>query len=195
MLEPVSGVHDVSCLQATGFKTVSHYQSNRAILKDTIGPNPAAVDGVEISQWDGKNGEAFVDHIFAMSKDFFAKNNFFKPVTLDTFHALYIPLLTAIDPRFVLIARRHTGAICGFLFGFPDSSAPEDNPTIILKTYASGIGGVGYALADRFHRTAIDAGLKSVIHALMHEDNASLTRSTQHNAVTFRRYALLARIL
>ena len=195
MLEPVSGPHDLSCLHKTGFKAVSHYFSNRALLTQAIPTTPIAVQGVTIKQWDGKNGEALVDHIFAMSKDSFAKNKFFKPVTLESFRALYVPLLTAIDPRFVLIATHHTGGICGFLFGFPDGSAPDDNPTIILKTYASGIRGVGYALADYFHRAALEAGFKSVIHALMHEDNASLQRSQQHNAVTFRRYALLAKVL
>ena len=195
MLEPVSGAYDLSCLQNAGFKAVSHYHSNRALLKDTLTETPAAIDGVEITQWDGKNGDALVDHIFAMSKDSFAKNKFFKPVTSESFRDLYIPLLSAIDPRFVLIAKHHSGSICGFLFGFPDGSAPDDNPTIILKTYASGIRGVGYALADYFHRTALEAGFQSVIHALMHEDNASLQRSQQHNAVTFRRYALLARVL
>jgi len=136
-----------------------------------------------------------VDIIFALSKDSFAKNSFFKPVNLDAFRDLYVPLLSAIDPRFMFIAKTKTEQICGFLFGFSEQSAPADSPTIILKTYASGVRGLGYALADRFHRTALDAGFKYVIHALMHEDNASLDRSHQHNAETFRRYALFARIM
>lgn len=195
MLEPVSGPHDLTCLKQTGFKAVSHYHSNRTTLQAALGPNPVKVDNIDIIPWDGQNGEALVDHIFALSKDSFAKNNFFKPVSLAAFRALYIPLLSAIDPRFVFIAKTNNGQICGFLFGFPDQSAPVDNPTIILKTYASGVRGVGYALADRFHRTAQSAGFKSVVHALMHEDNTSIERSRQHNAKTFRRYALLARIM
>jgi len=195
MLEPISGPYDFLALQKTGFKAVSHYVSNRAALKDTLSSAPVTIEGVTIAPWNGKNGEALVDHIFAMSEGSFAKNNFFKPINIDAFRAMYIPLLSALDPRFVLIATHHSGKICGFLFGFPDQSAPKDNPTIILKTYASGLRGVGYALADYFHRAALDIGFKSVIHALMHEDNASLKSSHQHNSVTFRRYALLARIL
>jgi len=195
MLEPTSGPHDLFCLQTTGFEAVSHYHSNHAALADTLAMNPVTVKDVEITQWDGKNGEAFVDLIFTMSKDSFAKNSFFKPIELNAFRSLYIPLLTAIDPRFVLVATHKTAGICGFLFGYPDMSTPKTNPTIVLKTYASGMRGVGYALADYFHRTAIEAGFQSVIHALMQEENISLQRSAQHNAVTFRRYALLARRL
>jgi hypothetical protein len=38
-------------------------------------------------------------------------------------------------------------------------------------------------------------GFTEVIHALMHEDNASRERSTRHKANLFRRYALMGRVL
>jgi len=195
MLEPVSGPHDLACLRAAGFEAVSHYVSTRGKLERALGPEPIKVPGVEIAAWDSENTEDLIANLYGMSKASFAKNNFYKPITLNDFQALYRPLLGAIDPRFVLIAKTGSGTICGFLFGFPDGSAPADNSTVILKTYASGMHGVGHALADRFHRNAIEMGFNSVIHALMHEDNISLKRSEQHKAGVFRRYVLLAKIL
>lgn len=195
MLEPTSGPHDLACLTAVGFEPISHYVSTRAELDAALGPEPIAVDGIEITAWDGRNAESLIAHLFGMSKTAFANNNFYKVVTLEDFQAIYRPLLGAIDPRFVLIAKTGSGQICGFLFGFPDASAPPSNPTVVLKTYASGKRGVGHALADKFHRNAIDMGFRSVIHALMHEENISLQRSGQHHASVFRRYVLLAKTL
>lgn len=195
MLEPTSGPHDLECLKAAGFEAVSYYVSTRGSLADALGPKVITVDGIEIAAWDGGNAESLIMHLFEMSKASFAKNNFYKPVTLEDFQSLYRPLLGAIDPRFVLIAKTGSSQICGFLFGFPDVSAPPSNPTVILKTYASGKRGVGHALADKFHRNAVNMGFRSVIHALMHEDNISLKRSRQHQANVFRRYVLLAKTL
>lgn len=195
MLEPISGPHDLSCLKSAGFEAVSHYVSTRGALEDAIGPKPIQVSTVEIEEWNGENAEVLIEHLFNLSETTFAKNRFFKAVTLADFQALYRPLLGVIDPRFVLIAKTEAGAICGFLFGYPDQSATPSCPAVVLKTYASGQRGIGHALADRFHRNAIDLGFKSVVHALMHEDNVSLQRSRQHNASVFRRYALLAKTL
>ena len=195
MLEPVSGPNDLACLQAAGFEPVSHYVSTRGTLTAALKPEPVIVPGVGVTAWDGNDAESLIEQLFHMSKASFAKNNFYKPVTLDDFQMLYRPLLGAIDPRFVLIAKTEADLICGFLFGFPNQFAPSSNPTVVLKTYASGMRGVGHALADRFHRNAIDMGFISVIHALMHEDNISLQRSSQHQASVFRRYVLLAKTL
>ena len=77
----------------------------------------------------------------------------------------------------------------------PTSWSSSTNPAAILKTYASGLRGVGHLLADTYHRRALDMGFTQVIHALMHEDNASRDRSEKHKAHTFRRYALMGRLL
>lgn len=186
-LEPISGPNDFEVMRKAGFETVSQYASTSGLLNEAIGPDPINVDRVNIMAWDGQNGDALVDQIYAMSADSFAQNVFFKPLDLNGFREIYRPLIKNLDPKFVLFATHETGKVCGFAFGYP-----ADDTTIVLKTYASGIRGVGHALADAFHRTAQRANFTHVIHGLMHSENRSLVHSAKHGLTVFRRYDLLA---
>jgi hypothetical protein len=194
-MEPVSGPHDRAAFESNGFAPVSSYVSTRAALADAIGQSaPVTVAGVTVAPWDGQNAGRLIGGLFDMSAGSFAGKAFFKPIAKEEFFKLYEPMLPAIDPRLVLFARDQNGLI-GFLFGLPNLSEGKRPKTVILKTYASARPGVGHLLADTFHRTARDLGFADVIHALMHVDNASLTRSKRHEASVFRRYALMARRL
>jgi hypothetical protein len=87
-----------------------------------------------------------------------ANNAFFKPLDQAGFLKLYEPVMPLVDPRFVLFARDEAGALVGFLFGMPNRLEGTAPKTVILKTYASRVRGVGHVLADHFHRTAREAG-------------------------------------
>lgn len=189
-LEPKSGPHDYATLDAAGFAPVSRYVSARARLADTLEGEPVTVPGVTVTPWDGTGAEALITRLFAMSGSAFAGNHFFKPIGLDAFLALYRPILPMLDPRHVLFAHSDGGDLVGFLFGYPDRLATE-RPAAVLKTYASGLRGVGHLLADQYHRRALAMGHEDVIHALMHDTNISKERSNRHNAEVFRRYALM----
>lgn len=191
LMEPVSGQFDLEVFEAAGFSTISKYVSARAKLADALGAQPVTLDGVSVSAWDGKHAEQLIGKLFEMSGAAFADNKFFKPINLEEFLEIYRPLLGMIDPSHVLFAHNGGGQLVGFLFGMPDRPAEGMPPTVILKTYASGMRGVGHLLADTYHRQAIDLGFKDIIHALMHEDNVSLERSKRHKAHIFRRYALM----
>jgi hypothetical protein len=196
LMEPVSGPHDKAAFDAAGFTPISSYVSTHASLDDAIGSDqPAHLDGVSISAWDGRDAEALIGRLFDMSAVAFSRNAFFKPITKGDFLKLYQPIVPAMEPRLVLFAHDQSGALVGFLFGLPDRAEGRDMPRAILKTYASGKRGVGRVLADTFHRTARDLGCKDVIHALMHVDNVSLERSGRHSGRVFRRYALMGRTL
>ena len=95
----------------------------------------------------------------------------------------------------MLFARDADGRLVGFLFGLPDLAEGPAPTTVILKTYASLRFGVGRLLADTFHQTAAELGFRTVIHALMHEDNLSASRSATYQGTVIRRYALLGRTL
>ena len=192
-LEPVSGPHDHAAFIAAGYAPISNYVSSRARLSDTIGETPAAMDGVTVTAWDGSGAEQLIGKLFDMSGSAFAGNRFFKPISRDSFLELYRPLLPLLDPRHILFAYGPASQLVGFLFGMPDRTAAT--PTAILKTYASGLRGVGHLLADSYHRRALALGFTEVIHALMHEDNVSRQRSERHSANVFRRYALMGRDL
>jgi hypothetical protein len=193
-LEPQSGPHDHQALVSAGFEPISHYVSSRARLADTLGPEPVRMPGITVTPWDGTGAEALIARLFAMSGNAFAGNHFFKPIGLEAFLALYRPILPMLDPRHILFAHTAGGDLVGFLFGYPDRLA-QQNPAAVLKTYASGLRGVGHLLADQYHRRAIDMGHDTVIHALMHESNVSRERSVRHRAQIFRRYALMGRRL
>lgn len=191
-MEPTSGPHDLEVLTAEGFEPVAHYLSTIATLDDAIGTPARPVDGITITQWDGSDADGLVRDLFALSSHAFSGNPFFKPIDFDAFSALYRPLVPLLDPRHVLFARDDENTLVGYLFATPNPMERADGPTVILKTYAATRRGVGFLLADTFHRRARDMGFRNVIHALMHETNVSRERSGQHGAHVFRRYALMA---
>lgn len=194
LLEPGSGPHDRAAFEGAGFRPISSYVSTRAHLAAAIGVGPPIVlEGVSVRFWDGSNADALIDTFFEMSTASFSARAFFKPISRETFHSLYRPVLPMIDPRFVLFAHDVQGALVGFLFGYPDKLEGDPPQTVVLKSYASLRRGVGRLLADSFHRRAQELGFTSVIHALMHVDNASFERSQLHSATAFRRYALMGR--
>lgn len=193
-LEPRSDPHDHGTLVKAGFASISEYVSSRAKLVDTLGPEPVTMPGITVTTWDGTGAEDLIARLFVMSGNAFAGNHFFKPIGFEDFLALYSPILPMLDPRHVLFAHGPSGDLVGFLFGYPDRLA-QHNPAAVLKTYASGLKGVGHLLADQYHRRAFDMGHDTVIHALMHESNISKERSARHKAQVFRRYALMGRKL
>jgi hypothetical protein len=194
MMEPTSGRHDLATFAGVGFEAVSRYVSARALLVNTIAGEPIEMPGITVANWDGKDAEGLVKKLFEMSGTAFRNNRFFKPITLESFLELYRPIMPFIDPQHVFFARQGE-TLVGFLFGMPDRAARDGKPAAILKTYASALRGVGHLLADTYHRRAIEMGFTHVIHALMHEDNASRGSSEKHKATIFRRYALMARKL
>jgi hypothetical protein len=195
LLEPVSGPHDLAAFGKADFVPVSRYVSSRARLDDAIADEPASVPGVAVTAWDGQDGEKLIRNLYDLSAGAFSRNRFYKPIGFDAFMAIYKPIMPFVDPRHVLFAHDDKGDLKGFLFGTPDLAAKEGERAAILKTYASGMRGVGHLLADTYHRRARDLGFEHVIHALMHEDNASRKSSEMHKATVFRRYALMGRML
>ncbi len=194
LMEPVSAAHDGQAFSVAGFAPISAYVSTRASLEDALRGQSNGVEDVVIQAWDGTDAERFLAELFELSLSSFAANPFYKPISRDAFLALYRPILPFLDPRLVLLARDADG-LAGFLFGVPDLAEGEQPRTVIVKTYASRRRGVGRQLLDTFHRGAGDLGFTGVIHALMHENNQSLSSSRRYGAQVFRRYALMGKRL
>lgn len=186
LMEPAAHPHVAEALASAGFGAVARYASTVMAL-DTPQAEPAAVEGVTLAPWDGKDAQPLLEQVFALAGGSFADKQFFKPITREGFLGLYLPLLPLLDPRLVFLARDESGAIVGFLLGFRDPAMPG---RAVLKTYAGTRRGLGHLLAHHFHEAARALGCTHVIHALMHSDNVSLVRSGQHGAEVFRRYAL-----
>ncbi len=195
MMEPESSTHDLSVFKRAGFTQISHYVSAIADLSDTLGDPPSAIPGINITAWDGEDGEALIRNLFDISMAAFSKNSFFTPITFDAFLDIYRPLLPFIQKEHVLFARDEDEEILGFLFGTPNYLDQSERRSVILKTYASKKPGLGHLLADSYHRRAIGMGFSRVIHALMHQSNVSRNRSEKHKARVFRKYALMGKKL
>lgn len=193
-LEPQSGQFDIATLKSVGFELVEQYASSRAIIPNYSIPRPD-VEGMKISQWDGKGAETLLEKLHSMAGASFSDKTFFKPLDKHGFLELYQPLLSKIDPRFILFAHNEKGELVGFLFGLPDFLQGSKPSQAIIKTYASMQRGVGHLLGWYFHEMAREMGFKTVVHALMHSENISLDRSKKHNGEIFRKYGLFAKKL
>jgi GNAT superfamily N-acetyltransferase len=95
----------------------------------------------------------------------------------------------------------HEERIIGYVLAVPDlhqSIRGEATDTAILKTLAVvpdwASAGLGSWLVGEVHRIAHALGFRRMIHALMHEANASRNISARYGQ-DFRRYTLFARAL
>lgn len=139
-------------------------------------------------------------HIYALTVKSFQNNFLFTPIGENEFMKQYRAIRDAVRPELVILA--FDGACpVGFVFAIPDYLEPQRGTplvTVILKTLAvlpgAGMTGLGNVLVSRIHKEAQQLGFKRVIHALMHENNASRNLSG-HYAKEFRRYALFSRKL
>ena len=190
LMEPPDDPVALRAYRLAGFEVVETYSSARASLADV--PSPAAMDSVEVAAWDGSDPERFLADVHELSCEAFSRNPFYKPLDREGFDRLYRPMIPLLDRRLVRFARSPSDELLGFVFGFPQPTAPG---TCVLKTYASRRRGVGRVLLDTFHAAAAEAGMTEVIHALMHDGNESLDRSGRQGGTRFRRYGLLARRL
>jgi hypothetical protein len=194
LMEPQSGPDDRAAFAQAGFTEIAQYFSARVALAD-VPPAPAVPEGVTLHIWDGTDPEARFSEVHDLSCQSFAGNAFYTPLSRAAFLAQYMPFVPVLRPEFLIFARDAQGALLGYLFGLPNYAEGAQPGSVILKTYASRVPGVGGALAGRFHDTARSMGFSHAIHALIHADNRSAARSRLNRAQVFRRYALLGRRL
>jgi hypothetical protein len=187
LMEPTAPPHLHRAFLDAGFAELARYFSAARPLTPTA-PDPC------VRPWEGEDPEALFAQVHALSTRAFAGNAFYRPIALEAFLAMYMPMVPLLKPELVLFARDGDRLI-GFLFGIPDYAQGPAPEAAILKSYASLAPGAGRALATTFHANAAAMGYGSAIHALIHEDNRSAARSRREGAGVFRRYALMGRRL
>ncbi len=188
------------------FTALAHYYS--AINTDLERTHPRLT---EIAQRVAERGitlrplrlERFEDElrlIYAVSIASFASNFLYTPIGEEECLAQYRPIAPHVRPELVLIAERDRQPV-GYSFAVPDLNQARRGQAIdtaVLKTLAvhPDLGGLGLGtlLMARCHEAALALGFTRVIHALMHEDNAS-RRLSSYTARTIRRYVLYSRPL
>lgn len=191
LMEPTHKPHEAELFRAAGFSVISRYFSARVALAQTAKATPAVSEAFEIEAWDGRNPEALFRQVYALSVEAFSRNAFYKPISESDFLAMYMPVVPMLKRELIFFARRPDGSLAGFLFGIPNYAEGPNPSAAILKTYASLERGAGRHLANHFHKSALQLGFETAIHALIHDDNQSAERSVAEGATVFRRYELL----
>lgn len=195
LMEPTGGPHDLAAFEAAGFVPIGRYVSASLALSGVDAPGPLAQNDLGVESWDGTDAEGLFAQVHDLSSQAFAGNPSYRPLPLDDFLAIYLPMVPLLRPELILFARDGDGTLAGFLFGIPNYAEGPTPDAAILKTYASLQKGAGRMLSAGFYAAARALGFRTVIHALMHDDNPSAGRSALNGARVFRRYALMGRRL
>ena len=193
LTEPTNPPHFLDAFGTAGFVPVAHYVS---AVDTVVAPESPVLDRqrrVRLRPYRPDDPDGELRRIHAVSLEAFSDNAFYQPLDFDGFRALYRPMLDRLDPELVLLAEDPSGRCVGFLFGLPDWLEGSRPRTVIVKTVASLVRGVGGLILEAFYRRVRARGFDAVIHALIHEDNLSLRQSAKRDGRVFRRYALWGR--
>ena len=170
---------------AAGFTPVAHYSST--LCTDLAREDPRLrtvasrleTAGVSIRTLQMQDFESELRRIYKVCIESFRRNFLYSSVAEEEFIAQYAAVAPFINSDLVLLAE-HEGQVVGFSFALPDALQAQrggDINTVVLKTVAvlpgRAYAGLGNLLTARTHTVARHLGLTRVIHALMHDGNAS----------------------
>lgn len=206
LLEPRNPADWPSYWNSAGFAPFAGYHSSSFPATAEIDPRLARAEerfarlGLTIRSLDKSRFEEDLRRIHAISAVSFASNFLYSPIGFDAFSAMYSPFRDRFDPRFALIAELG-GRPVGFVFSIPDLAQMQRGQpidTLIIKTLAvlpeRVCAGLGVVLVARMREAAREAGLRRVIHALMHDRNDSASIGSGEPEI-LRRYTLFAKRL
>ncbi len=167
---------------------IHHDLSRRAVAAES--PLRRRLAGIRIRTFDPTRAEDDLRQIHAVSLDAFASAPYFRPIPWEQFRES-LRSSPARDPAWTLLAEDAEDRLVGFGSAYPWN---DYGPSLVVKTLAVAPDraphGLGALLADELHSRAEAAGLKAVIHALMHADNPSVRLSRRYESDLFRSYAL-----
>lgn len=205
-LEPQNPAAWVGDMAAAGFSPVATYHSRlttRLTYEDPALPGierRLARAGVGLRRLDPARLNEELRDIYGLAHACFSDHLLYTRIPERSFEATYRALARRGGHRHVVLAERGRRLV-GFAFAIPDHAqaqrgAPID--TLVLKTMAVAPGrafaGLGRLLFHEINREARTCGFRAVIHALMHDANASAAYSRRF-AEVIRRYALFAKAL
>jgi predicted N-acetyltransferase YhbS len=184
-LEPSNATTWPQNFTAAGFTPVAHYSSTlctdlaREDLRLRTVVSRLETAGVTIRTLQMQNFEDELRRIYEVCTQSFRRNFLYSSVAEEEFIAQYAAVAPFINSDLVLLAE-HEGQVVGFSFALPDALQAQrggDINTVVLKTVAvlpgRAYAGLGNLLTARTHTVARHLGFTRVIHALMHDGNAS----------------------
>ena len=179
--------------QAAGFAPYQAYVSSLAPVlvepaDEVFISNELTVRGIRTDYF-----REDLELVYPLCSAAFAGNPLFTPIGLEDFVSKLLPLQSLALPAFTKIVTDHAGEPVAFILAMPDVLDPAKQ-TLILKTAARhpdcAVRGLMPALYSVVCEEASALGYSRIIHAFMHEDNASLRRSRQLAGEVIRRYTL-----
>ena len=157
---------------------------------DNLAENVEA-QGITVRSLNLNDYEAELHRIHTISRNSFAQNLLYTPISLQEFNLLYLQIRDMVDPQFVLLAEHGRDPVA-FIFALRD---PHNSTakSLLIKTLAVvpnhqsyGLGGY---LTQLLHQKAHNGGVDQVFHLLMHSSNVSTKISASASEI-YRRYAL-----
>jgi len=205
-LEPQNPAAWVDDMADAGFSPIATYHSNIVTDLDYEDPSVTRIErrlaqsGVTLHRLDKSRLKAELRSIYQLAQECFANNFLYTPIPESAFESAYFELAERNDCRHVVLAEQDDRLV-GFAFAIPDyAQGQTGNPidTLVLKTMAVAPGrtfaGLGRVLFHEIHQDARSCGYQAVIHALMHDANASAAASRRY-AKPVRQYALFGKAL
>lgn len=185
-----------SLFESAGWEVAESYHST--IMPPSPEANEACVmerlrhHGITVRPIDTAHYRADLASIYTLSLVAFTESPFYTPIGFDRFMEIYAPLEPLVDPDLVLVAEAAERETVGFVFALQDRFALPGE-CIVMKSAASSPfvrgAGVGSGLMEIIHSRARGRGCRTVIHALMHDNNRS-ARILSDGAETIRAYRL-----
>jgi hypothetical protein len=198
-LEPYNPVYYHEQFLNAGFETIAKYISNRDDsnhLRNDRTENAKKYlleRGIIFRSIDLRNYKAELEKMYWFCMDAFQNNFLFTPIDGNDFISKYLKAEKYIDPQYVIIAEDENSAICGFIFCLPNY-IDKNQKGLIIKTLAKKpsirYGGMGNILTSMVKERAKISGYDYLIHAFMHESNASKNLSAHFSGNTIREYHL-----
>lgn len=192
-MEPTNKIFYPKIFEDCGFIIVGEYCSARTTNLEYYSSKKIP-EGITILPFKKNEALSELKKIWSLSKIAFSNNFLYTPIDLQDFINIYMPVIDKINEEYFLMSYSIEKDLIGFIFSIPDYLQGNKPNQLIIKTYASMVRGVGGAMVDYIHEKAQRDGYKSVVHALMHDQNVSKKHSEKYSH-TFRRYALFGKEL
>ena len=186
-----------------GFEPLAHYVSG---ISDCTNYQPASAgtfeklyeNGVQVRPIHLTDFDKELEKLYSVCMLAFRNNFLYTPVSFQYFKEKYTAAKEVIDPDFFRIAEDRDGNIVGFMFCITDFYNKEEN-SLIIKTIARHPDekwkGMTNLIGDMIYTLARDKGYKNILHAFMHQNNASVSVSKNFSGSVFRKYILYGRYL
>lgn len=201
-MEPFHHEYYPDLFRKCGFEILAKYFSNLdqelPALKDKVQAfeKKYTPTGFHLRTLNMTDLEQDLGRIADFSNDAFSDNFLFTPIKREEFVKKYSAYTSYMDPHLILLVEDSDNQLQALIFTVPDHMDPEGK-TLIVKTLArkknSPFKGIGTYLGSKVYEIARNAGYNKVIHALMIEDNNSVSVSKNFTGSTYKTYTLFCK--